>query len=565
MLRNRLPDEIAEYPDPKKGINLRKSPEDLLPDEAYLLTNFHYDGGLRKRTGSNLFSTPSLGNHDAQGGTLFSYGNNQTVRLVAGGGNLWSIADSGAMVTTLTSTITSGTPLHFRTWPITDRVYLANGTDGLKYYDGTEISTISGTNVPESPTMVTPFNDRLFAIQGAVVVSSNARSDSVWSTTGSAWSTYRPFASGAWPTALHLHSATGELGDPTAYLLIFQRNAVYGLRGTDFGDNVAAGSASTNWDAELILFDPRIGTSSPYSLVTVPGLGTFWLTTERNIAWLPFGSTNPRLIGDALITTNRTDVLGLNLIDSTNLDEVLMVYHDRKLKLMIPESGNPYCTIQYWMDLRPLHESLGAILRGDADEGEAVAWSGPHTTQPIKRVWLETETGELERLMGLEGRATAFGLYTYELNPYEVYMEAIATTSSNEYVGDYKSFYHTAGAPTYRKYLPKVLLDAGGYIRYASITVTDLHATLTDAFNPFQLNGTAFNSYTYGNGWRYGNGLRYGQDTVNILGEVAFDERSATVPIGDALQIRVQAPIKKFVLRRLNGRMQITRNEPVDN
>ena len=66
MLRNRLPDQIAEYPDPKRGINLRKSPEDLGPGEAYLLTNFVYDGGLRKRWGSLLFSTPSLGNHDAQ-------------------------------------------------------------------------------------------------------------------------------------------------------------------------------------------------------------------------------------------------------------------------------------------------------------------------------------------------------------------------------------------------------------------------------------------------------------------------------------------------------------------
>lgn len=564
MLRNRLPDEIAEYPDPKRGINLRKSPEDLEPGEAYLLTNFHYDGGLRKRTGSSLFSTPSLGMHDAQGGVLFSYGNNQTVRLVAGGGNVWSIADSGAMISTLTSTLTSGTPIHFRTWPITDSVYLANGTDALRAYDGTTISTLSGTNIPASPTMVQPFSDRLFAIQGSVVVSSNARSDSIWATTGSAWSAYRPFASGAWPTALGLHSATGELGDPNAYLLIFQRNAVYGLRGTDFGDNVASGSPSTGWDAELILFDPRIGTSSPYSIVTVPGLGTFWLTTDRNVAWLPFGSTNPRLIGDALITTNRTDVLGLNLIDSVNLDEVLMVYHDRKLKLMIPESGNAYTTMQYWLDLRPLHENLSAILKGDADEGEATNWSGPHTTQAIKRVWVEQETGALERLMGLEGRGTARGLYTYELNPYEVYMEEIATTTANEYVGDYKTFYNNAAAPTFRKYLPRVILDAGGYIQYATVSVTDLHGTLTSGFAPMNIQGLAFDSITYGNSYRYGNGIRYGQNSINQLGEVAFDERSDIVPTGDALQIRVQAGIKKFILRRLNGRMSVERFEPVD-
>ena len=564
MLRNRLPDKIAEWPDPKRGINLRKSPEDLLPDEAYLLMNAHWDGGLRKRTGSSLFSTPSLGMLEATGGTLFSYSNNSAVRLVAGSTNLWSIANSGAMLSTLTSTLTAGTALHFRTWPITDRVYLANGTDAIRYYDGSELSTISGTNVPASPTMICPFSDRLFAIQGGVVVSSNARSDSVWSTTGSSWSTYRPFASGAWPTAIHLHTATGELGDPAGYLLIFQRNAVYGLRGTDFGDNVSGGSPSTGWDAELILFDPRIGTSSPYTIVTVPGLGTFWLTTERNIAWLPFGSTNPRLIGDALITTNRTDVLGLNLIDSVNLDQSIMVYHDRKLKLMIPESGNAFCTIAYWMDLRPLHENLGAILRGDADEGEAVAWSGPHTIQPVKRAWVEQETGDLERLMALGGRATSYGLYVYELNPYEVYTEAIATTSSNEYIYDWKSFYNHAGQPTMRKYLPRVLLDAGGFIQYATVSVTDLHGTLTSGFAPLTLAGLSFDSITYGNSIRYGNGIRYGQNSVNQLGEVAFDERSDIVPTGDALQIRVQAGIKKFILRRCSGRMSVERFEPVD-
>ena len=564
MLRNRLSDEIAEYPDPKRGINLRKSPEDLRPDEAFLMTNCLWDAGLRKRTGSQLFSTPSLGLHDPTGGTLFVYSNNQKVRLVAGGTNVWSIADSGAMVSTLTSTLTTGQPLHFRTWPITERVYLANGTDAMRYYDGTTISTISGTNVPASPTMVCPFGDRLFAIQGNVVVSSNARSDSVWATTGSAWSTYRPFASGGYPTAIHLHSATGELGDPTSYMLIFQRHAVYGLRGSDFGDDVSVGSPSTNWDAELVLLDPRIGTSSPYSIVTVSGLGTFWFTTDRNVAWLPLGSTNPRLIGDTLIAANRTDVLGINLVDSNNIDEVVMVYHDRKLKLMIPESGNPYCTVQYWLDLRPLHENLSAVVAGDSDEGEAVSWSGPHLTQAIKRAWVETETGDLERLMGLDGRGLSTGLYTYELNPYEVYTEAVATTSSNEYTMNYKTFYNTAQKPTYRKYLPRVILDAGGYIQYATVTVTDLHGTLTSGFAPMAINGLPFTSITYGNSVRYGNGIRYGQNSVNQLGEVAFDERSDIVPTGDALQVQVQAGIKKFILRRLNGRMSVERFEPVD-
>jgi len=561
MLRNRLSDDIAVFPDPKRGINLRKSPEDLAPDEAYLMENMTYDAGLRSRTGSTLFSTPSLGAHVGVGGHLFVYGDNQRVRLVAGGTNIWSLSDAG-VATTLTSTMSSAQPTHFITWPITERAYIANGMDTLRYYDGTTLSTISGTNVPASPTMVKAFADRLFAIQGAVVIASNPRLDTEWASTGSAWSAYRPFASGAYPVAIHLHSSTGELGDPQALLLIFQRHAVYGLRGTDFGTDVTGGSPPTGWDAELVLLDPRIGTSSPYSLITVPGLGTFWFTTDRNIAWLPFGSAQPRLIGDVLIT-DRSDVLGINQVDSVNLHRIVLTYHDRKLKLMLPEFGNTYTSTQYWLDLRPLYENLGAILRGDADEGEATAWSGPMVTQPISHVWVETESGVQERMFGLDGRGQSTGLYVYELNPIGVYTEAISTTSSNEIYGDYQTFFNTAGAPGYQKLMGRVEIDAGGYLHVASVSVHDLHATLTSPFTILSKGGNAFTLVTYGNGHRYGTGVVYGSTAQNRLGHVDFMERSTTVPVGDALQVQIQT-MRRFVLRRLLGVMKVQRTLPVE-
>ena len=561
MLRNRLPDDVTEYPDPKLGVNLRKSPEDLVPGEAFLLQNCYYDAGVRKRYGSLRYSTPSIGAVAGLGGTKFYFGQNQNRRLIAFGSTIGRVSDAGVF-TTLTSTMTSGQRTYFASWNIQDRCYIANGTDELRYYDGTVLSTLSGTNIPPSPTMVQPFADRLFAIQGDVVVSSDARVDTIWSSTSSSWAAYQPASSGGNPTAIALHSATGETGEPQQWLLIFQQSSLTALSGSDFGSNVLAASPPTGWDAVLTLLDPRIGTNSPRSVTFAPTLGTFWFTQDRNIAWLPLGQRHPHLIGDVLFTY-RDDVDAINTIDGARLGDVWMVYHDRKLKLGLPIGGNPYATAQYWLDLRPLYEYLAQEVHSVAEPGLSTPWSGPHTAQPISAVWTETEQGDLDRLMGLEGHA-ANGLYVYELNPSRIFTEEIATTSNNEYLYDEQTFFNAVGAPGYQKQLSKLLIDSRGYIQYASVTVSDLHATLTNALTILQLNGTAFTGQYYGNGLNYGNGVFYGARNANNLGWIDFNERSTVQPIGDALSVRIRAPIKEFIRHRMTSHMKINKQIPVE-
>lgn len=561
MLRNRLPDELAEYPDPKLGVNLRKSPEDLLPGEAYLLQNCYWDAGVRKRFGSLRYSTPSYGNFRGLGGHKFYYGQSSNRRLIAYNNVIARVADSG-VVTTLTSTMTAGYPTFFSTWNIQDRVYITNGQERLRYFDGTHLSTITGSYIPASPSMVQPFADRLFAIQGDVVVGTDARVDTIWAPATSSWAAYQPASSGGNPTAIALHSATGETGEPQQWLLIFQQSSVTALSGNDFGSNVLAASPPTGWDAVLTLLDPHIGTNSPKSICHAPSLGTFWFTQDRNIAWLPLGERQPRLIGDALFTY-RDGIDAINTVDGQRLPDVWMIYHDRKLKLGLPVGGNPYATTQYWLDLRPLYEKLGAILRGEADQGEAVPWSGPHTCQPISAVWTETEQGDNDRMMGLEGRPSNGG-YVYELTPTQVFTEQIATTSNNEYLYDEQTFYNTVGAPGWQKRLSKLLIDCRGYIQYASVTVSDLHATLTSPLTILQLNGAAFTGEYYGNGLNYGTGIFYGSRNANNLGQIDFNERSTVAPIGDALQVRIQASVKEFTRHRLTSHMKINKQTPVE-
>lgn len=568
MIRGRLSDKIATYPDATRGVNLRKSLEDLEPGEAELMQNCYYDSDVRIRAGAARWTTISFGMVSAVGGHKGYFGDGTGVRLVAFDTNLMRVEDNGTFAT-LTSTLTSGNNTYFADWAITDRIYLGNGADPLRFLDSSgAISTISGTNVPASPTMIVPFSDRMFAIQGNVVVVTDPRNDSIWASTGSAWSAYRGIGGSGNPTAIALHSGTGYPTDPQAQLLIFQRNTLTALVGTDFGSSVTAGSPPTGWDAQLIMLDPRVGTSSPYSVCNVPGVGTFWFTSERNIAWLPIGASVPRLVGNSLFSY-RAGIPGVNdVTQSVQLSQVLMIYHDLKLKLYLPINGQAYTTLQYWLDLRPLMENLASVLV-QPSENIPAAWSGPHMGQSIRRVWIENQSNDQERLMGVEGNPTN-GLVVYEMNPLNYFKDdvgpdtsAVSPATSSDIAFDYMSFFHPFGAPGYQKYMYDLLVDSQGYINFATVTVNDLHATLTDSLDIRQLDGSVFTNITYGSGVRYGNGTRYGQAGANNLGHVQFSARSSIVAAGDALQVRVQKTSgNHFAINSLRAQVKIDKIQP---
>lgn len=563
MLRNRLPDETATYPDATRGVNLRKSLEDLEPGEAELMQNCYWDSDIRKRFGAARWTTVSLGMTNALGGHKGYFGDGTGIRVVAFDTNLVQVSDTG-LLTTLTTTLTTGNNTYFVDWAITDRTYITNGYDPMRFLESTgTLSTITGTNMPSSPTMVVPYLDRLFALQGNVVVTSDPRSDSVWATTGSAWAAFRAIGGSGNPTAIALHSSTGTPGDPQAQLLIFQRNSVTALIGTNFGAPITSGSPPTDWDAQMILLDPRTGTSSPYSVCNVPGVGTFWFTSERNIAWLPIGSSVPRLIGMSLYSY-RAGIQGVNdVTQASQLAQVLMIYHDLKLKLYLPVDGQAYSSLQYWLDLRPLMENLASVLVQPSENFPA-NWSGPHIGQSIRRVWIENQSNDQERLMGVEGNPNN-GLMVYELNPLGYYKDDSGISTSSDIAMEYASFFHPFGAPGYQKNLYDLMIDSNGYINFATVTVSDLHATLTSGYDIRQLNGSVFTNITYSTptGYRYGNGTRYGQASANNLGHVNFTARSDVMAAGDALQVQVQHAMGNgYNINSIRAQVKIDKIQP---
>ena len=559
MLRGRLPDNVSEYPKPVRGVNLRKSVEDLLPEESELESNCFYDSGLRTRFGRARFTTVSLGMNYGLGATKAYFADGSTARVVAFDTNLVEISDAGA-ISTITSTLSSGRDTHFRQWSVTDRLYLCNRANSLMALDSAgAFASVTGSYIPQSPTMAVPYLDRLCVLQGNVVVITDSYTDSVFSPTTSSWAAFRGIGGSGNPTAIALHSATGTPGDPQAQLLIFQANTTTALVGSDLGSNVTAASPPTGFDGQLILLDPRIGTSSPYSVCNVPGVGTFWFTTNRNVVWLPIGQSIPRMIGNSLYSY-RSGILGLNDVSQTNLGQVVMEYHDLKLKLYLPVNGQTYSTIQYWLDLRPVMENLAAVLT--APEGFPANWSGPHTGQAVRRVWTENQGNDNDLLMGIEGDPTN-GLMVYEQNPVNYYRDDVGVSTSSEIYYRWESFYNPMGAPGYQKHLYDLWLDVEGYINLATVSVSDIHATLTDGFSILRSDGSAFSNITYGNGFRYGNGTLYGQGAQNNLGHVNFTSRGTVVPYGDALKISVHCQQGHFAVNRVLPHAKIQRVLPV--
>ena len=554
MLRKRLPDAQAAWPDPVLGVNLRDSLEDLQPGEAEKMQNCHYDGGTRIRLGSSALTTASQGAFRGRGGYRVYPQTASKFRVVAWDTKVATVSDAG-VVGTVTVTLTSDQDVHFRTWSITDQTYVANKSNILgKISPAQAYATVTGINIPASPTMTMPFLDRLFAIQGDGVWSTSPRVDSVWSPNSSTWAIYRPSGGTGVPTSIHLHSLTGSLADPLAQLLIFQESSLTALTGTDFGSDVTLTTPPTGWDAALTLLAPNIGTKSPYSVVTVPGVGTFWFTQNANVAWLSFDSSVPKFVGDKLFS-NRVDLLGVNNVNYDQLSQVRMAYQDRKLKLFLPVSGNAFSTIQYWLDMRQL-QSIPVL----ADTAK-LSWSGPHIGQSLSAVWVESAGGDQDAILATEGDSTV-GMFVYLLNQATVFTDQIGAATQDVAV-DYRSFYHGFGAPTYEKWIPLVRFDITGDPTNTLVTLKDLHGLTVENMTLTTIDGTALDLNYYDDSVYYGAGAYYGLSVAQSILIADVTAQSETAMLGDAIQVQVATHGGNFVLNQAIPQAQIRRTQPV--
>jgi hypothetical protein len=458
MLRKQVNESDATYQDPIYGLNLHDSEEDLKSGEARLMQNVHYDGGTRLRRGSQRLTEAALsGTTRIRGGHKFYYGGSSPAskRLVAYDTNI-SVISNAAAETVLTSGMTADLDTFFLTWSITDKVYISNGTDVLRQYDGTTFATTAGTNIPIARAQLAPINDRLLAITTNGIERTNARDPTIWSS-NSAWATFRPDRVGLF-TALASFTIRGS---DSIYdgVLAFQPNAWYLITGTDFGTDVTAGTASAGEDATIRTMDQIIGTSSPYAIASVPGIGLFWFTSDLNVAFLQEGSLVARLVGDRIRSTGSTP--GIEATNTAAIGQVVMVYFDRKLWLGIPTGSATYPSRWFWLDTKSLQEH--------PDRG--FVWSGPHTGFTVGRLWVENQQSD-NALFGGEGNPST-GAFVYRQHVSGRYMDAIGLTDT-DVPGVYQTYFKGFGTPSREKRVQGVHFDLNAYGGTATCDLLDL-------------------------------------------------------------------------------------------
>ena len=440
MLRRQVPEQFATWEDPILGINLYDAEEDLRPGEARLMQNCVYRSGVRMRNGSTLITPTALATSlRVRGGHKFYYGgsNPQKKRLIAYGTKISTVTDLGVEAV-LTTGMTNDLDTYFRTWPITDKVYISNGSDVIRSYDGTTFATVTGTAIPVARARLAPIVDRLLAITTNGIERTDPRDPTVWST-NSSWATMRPQFPGLF-TALHPFTLRGT---DTFYTGVFayQANAYYLITGTDFGADVTSATASTGENSAIELLDPQVGTSSPDSVVTVPGVGIFWFTTDLNVYWVPEGSLRGQYVGDKLRSNGST--AGIESTNRNQLSQVWMTYFDRYLVLGVPTGSATYPNVQFWADLYE-------ITRADKTQQTTAVWYGPMIGQTVSRVWREDQQGELYLRAG-EGN-TDTGVFVYNLFETGRFKDSVGTANMDiTYV--YQTYWKDFAAHSREKYI----------------------------------------------------------------------------------------------------------------
>lgn len=468
-LRKQIAESTASYTDPYLGVNLRESEEHLRDGEARLMQNCIRNGGVRIRQGSSNLNSSSYGAYRVLGGHKYYYGGTTPVakRLIAYNNAISVISDVPAE-TVLTTGMTAGLRTYFTTWSITDSVYISNGTDTPRKYDGTTFSTVTkpGAKVNNPPIArgpLCPILDRMMAISPYGIERTDPRVDNVWSS-NSSWATLRPQTPGLFQ-ALAPYSIRGT---DTIYpgIIALQERAHYLITGTNFGADVEAATAGTGEDASIKLLDPTVGTGSPASVCAVPGIGLFWFTADLNVFWIKEGGLTGRYVGDKLQSTGAT--AGLEGTNTAALAGVWMAYFDHMLMLSIPTGSAVYASTQYWMDMRE--------LRDNPQNGPV--WYGPMTGQTIGCAWVENQQGD-NTIRGGEGNS-ATGAFVYTLRVPSVYTDAVGT-ADNDIAMVYQTLFKDFGVSSREKYVQAVHADCNGFSGAATVDLFDLEGTLATA------------------------------------------------------------------------------------
>lgn len=571
-LRNQVPDAEATYEDPVLGVNLSASPEDLQRGECAQMKNMVHHGGLVTREGSTALTESQVSaSYAVKGGHMFYYGASGRKRLIAFYNLITEINDAGSSNVIWTGQ-TASQDTYFTTWPITERVYITNGTDPILDYDGTTIAVAGAQNIRSSayswtisggggtstyylrtsggadPGLAQPagimlngvvvaggvataltagqwawgdvdtlgydtvyvrlsdntdpdskasgyvqalatltlpglngwingqsqtipaarniigLSDRLFALTSDGIERCDPRDPTVWSW-DSAWATFRPSQSGTFLSHIP-HSVSSQSGEPLNGALAFTDSDYYFYTGTDFGDDVTNATASAGEDSSIVHVAP-IGIASPRAVESVPGVGTFFITNQRNVYFVPTGSVYGRIIGDRIYNRGGGPVDGIESMllynTSGNPYPSWVVYWEPYLMVGFCVD-NIYPDTQYWLDLNKFKINPNSPV-----------WYGPMTGQSASVMWKENQRGDYD-LVGGDGNA-AEGVFVYYYRVPDTYTDIRGETPNN-IACEYTTYLKSGGAPSREKYVQQIEVEMNEISGSATCDIADLSGTI---------------------------------------------------------------------------------------
>lgn len=380
--------QVFEIPMSRLGISLHNNIVELNPEECLNSQNLVWANGMVKRGGSALATSDEVVSDKPILGLHKFYRSDGSSELLAACDTVVSYLSSGSWVNAVTG-LTAGLRTHMTTWGALDKVYVCNGTDAMRSWDGSTAATLTLSD--GVPTQALPYQDRLLTIIGGQLTWSASFDD-----TDSSWGASSVI--GVHPDAIlygmQVHSNTQATSGYQAAVLLAGSNGMYLFYGTDLR------WPATTGDYVIYPLSVNSGCSAANTMCWTPA-GTMWLGIDRQVYLLPFNSNQPVPIGQK-ITSNIAGTEGIEHIPKAQMSKASGVYHDGYYKLSVPRQGQVNNNCQWWLDVTRLYKD---------DTNQWGPWYGPMVGQTISCFANQNGTGDSGELVG--GEATDKGYVYY--------------------------------------------------------------------------------------------------------------------------------------------------------
>ena len=408
------------YRPSKEGIKFNNSPLELYEAECLYAQNLVYNRGMRTRDGQSLLtSLEVVADKKIQGLHRFYKADGTTKQLLAACDTVVKYWDGSAWASAIAG-LTTGYMTHMTTWGGKNKVYICNGIDAMRSWDGATPATLTLTD--GVPTQALPYLDRLLTIIGGNLTWSASFND-----TAASWETAS--VCGVTPdTKLYgmcYHVVNGQDSGLKTKVLLAGANGMYVFFATDM--------STTTRDFSIYQIS-TVGCTAPKTMCWTPA-GTMWLGMDRQVYLLPFNSAQAVPIS-AKIHSLSSAIEGIEKLPANQIQNACAVYHKGYYKLSFAGANQTKNNVQFWLDVSRLYKD---------EDGQYGPWYGPMVGQAISCFATQNGFGDEGELMA--GESSAKG-YVYHVSDPSANTDIDVTTGAAKNIAIvYQTFNNPLGNP----------------------------------------------------------------------------------------------------------------------